>query len=357
MSYKNYQREQEHSASTAMEPRPWISCENSPGGIVLTKHDQSIFPRTLADVKPTYITMIGRKTKATLLAQILATRTPRPAHNQVYLCTTSRFQIDQTPVVMIDSEIHETLPNTAVTKSPANSTARSWKLELSEGKHLGSILCDRIFTPFSSVICFFASDLGGQKAVARWLALQTTTNPVSDLRNLPRVLVVVETTSATFDDILAESRFVTLVAQEMQILKEYKHLGEVHSTINQYFTDIKILGLKTTIAPARQAQALKQRLKTMSVRPRSWSGNFENFRLRHLDALSQQVLQNLCSIDQPFSFAAASRPYGFSTDGFQSCLQDCLERIPSEAWLWHFIAPIVASALLLSSYPPGSHRK
>jgi hypothetical protein len=29
--------------------------------------------------------------------------------------------------------------------------------------------------------------------------------------------------------------------------------------------------------------------------------------------------------------------------------------MPSQSWLWHFAAPIIASALLLSSYPPRSH--
>ncbi|EOA89665.1 uncharacterized protein SETTUDRAFT_37330 [Exserohilum turcica Et28A] len=30
--------------------------------------------------------------------------------------------------------------------------------------------------------------------------------------------------------------------------------------------------------------------------------------------------------------------------------------MPSQAWLWHFAAPLIASALLLASYPPGAHR-
>jgi hypothetical protein len=31
--------------------------------------------------------------------------------------------------------------------------------------------------------------------------------------------------------------------------------------------------------------------------------------------------------------------------------------MPSQAWLWHFAAPIIALALLLASYPPNSHSK
>ncbi|RAQ98955.1 FabD/lysophospholipase-like protein [Stemphylium lycopersici] len=29
--------------------------------------------------------------------------------------------------------------------------------------------------------------------------------------------------------------------------------------------------------------------------------------------------------------------------------------MPSQAWLWHFAAPLIASALLLASYLPNAH--
>ena len=42
---------------------------------------------------------------------------------------------------------------------------------------------------------------------------------------------------------------------------------------------------------------------------------------------------------------------------FQKHLQELISKMPSQAWLWHFVVPLTASALLLTSYTPGSHCK
>jgi hypothetical protein len=344
-----------------MERHPWITLKASLDGNVFTKFNQSLFPPAFGDdLRPYYITIVGRKSKAKLLQHIYAAAGPKCAHNQVCLWSSSRFHTGQTAVVVIDCELAHASAVLASNK-PAG-TADSWLFQSdtadsTTSTNFGAILCDRVLAPFSSVVCYFVSNLGGQKAVAHLLASQAVSRPASDLSALPRILLVVETSSDTFDEILAESRALTLLSQAMQTLKEYSGLDAVQVDIYSHFKDIKILGLKSCMTASKRASALKKRLLTMSRQPIG-SHSAEHFSIRHFKALSKQALGHLClKRDVPFSFVDTSRPHGFSSEGFESCLRDCLDQMPSQAWLWHFVAPLVASALLLSLYPPKSHSR
>jgi hypothetical protein len=87
-----------------------------------------------------------------------------------------------------------------------------------------------------------------------------------------------------------------------------------------------------------------------------------NFRFYHFLDLSKKLLSLVCSNsrkDQPktLNLVHASRPCGFSIELLEYCLTDFLEQILSQAWLWHLVAPLIALALMLASYPPGAHGK
>jgi hypothetical protein len=81
------------------------------------------------------------------------------------------------------------------------------------------------------------------------------------------------------------------------------------------------------------------------------------FSLPHFHALSEKALDSLSqsSSSKVACFSQVSRSRGFSTSLFPHCLEDLLDQTPAGAWLWHVTAPLIASALLLSSYPPGAH--
>jgi hypothetical protein len=88
------------------------------------------------------------------------------------------------------------------------------------------------------------------------------------------------------------------------------------------------------------------------------ASDFTQFSYPHFQALAKQALSQISTdITKPLRFAGASRPRGFTTDLLEACLSDFLLQMPSQAWLWHFAAPLVASALLLASYPPNAHSK
>jgi hypothetical protein len=83
-----------------------------------------------------------------------------------------------------------------------------------------------------------------------------------------------------------------------------------------------------------------------------------HFNFNHYQALASAALDHYCTtVSKPFSFVHATRPSEFSSECFETCLRDIIECIPSQAWLWHFITPLTASALVMANYPPDSHCK
>jgi hypothetical protein len=228
---------------------------------------------------------------------------------------------------------------------------------MSEIKNFNAVLCGHVFAPFSSVICCFVSDLGGPEAVANWLAEQATSPRTSDLPTVPRVLLVIMTRSNTFDERIAANEAALLLQKAMQRLKHYNVVSDTKDEIQSHFASIEVLGLQSSLSTSSQARRLRTRLLAMSKAAMQERANMHTqFSYLHFQTLSKQLLDHVSSrVFSPFHFADVSRAHGFSTDYLQSCLTDFLAQLPSQAWLWHFAAPIIASALLLSSYPPQSH--
>ncbi|RII24876.1 hypothetical protein CUC08_Gglean005691 [Alternaria sp. MG1] len=240
-------------------------------------------------------------------------------------------------------------PNPSAARSATPAT--SWSLP--EIRNVSATLCARVFSPFSSVICCFVSDLGGPKAVANWLADFADAATARDLPTVPRILLVVETTSDTFDESIATSKAIAHL-QQASHTNDCVHENQLdHLNIGE----IEVLGLQSYKSTAARARALKRRLLAMSEKSmKERAGKLTQFNHTHVQALTKRALGHISTkIDEPFQLANASRSKGFTTSLLEACLSDFFLQLPSQAWLWHFAAPLVASALLLASYPPGAH--
>ena len=77
------------------------------------------------------------------------------------------------------------------------------------------LVCGRVLFPLADVVCYFASDLGGMKAVAGLLATHLRLPPPSDISTecLPQVLVVVETAAKNFNCATAESKLINAILE------------------------------------------------------------------------------------------------------------------------------------------------
>jgi hypothetical protein len=176
-----------------------------------------------------------------------------------------------------------------------------------------------------------------------------------DLPTVPRILLVVETTSDTFDERIAANKATVHLQQALQT----NNCSPENQLDHPKIGEIEVLGLQSCKSTAARARALKRRLLAMSeAAMRERASDFTQFNYAHFQALTKQALNQISNnITKPLRFASASRPRGFTTDLLETCLSDFLLQMPSQAWLWHFAAPLIASALLLASYPPGSHSK
>ncbi|KAF2201687.1 hypothetical protein GQ43DRAFT_471554 [Delitschia confertaspora ATCC 74209] len=116
----------------------------------------------------------------------------------------------------------------------------------------------------------------------------------------------------------------------MRDIKQYTHQAAIWHDIQCHFNDVKVLGLKSSLPPAKRTALLKRRLLVMSER--ATPHHQAHFQLSHFHALSKAALDNLCVRGiELFFFAKASRPQGFSLDDFQQCIHDCLNQMPSQA--------------------------
>jgi hypothetical protein len=332
-----------------MDEHPWITFRNAPNGGVLTQDGQITEDRLDAGhVRPSIITVVGRKLKTTLLEQFLGTLSI-PVHQQVYLRALPKRRGGPTPVVIIDCGV---LRGHSATDPPRNST--SWEIPAQE--NITATITSKVFSPFSGVVVYFVSDLGGLKSVVGWLAAHATSALASDLPVLPRILLVIDTTSDSFDESIAASRASSQLLVAMQNLKHYASQKQAQEDINCHFRDITVLGLKSTMTNEELGRIFKRRLlalSDLSVQDRSSAA--VHFNLSHFQALSKKAIECLSRGEQTIRIAHMSRPHGFSIALFEHCLKDLFTQLPSQSWLWNFSSLLIASALLLSSYPPGSH--
>ncbi|KAK4974003.1 hypothetical protein LTR28_010799 [Elasticomyces elasticus] len=164
-------------------------------------------------------------------------------------------------------------------------------------RKMGNLLCARVIAPFSAAVCYFASDLGGMRAVATLLAEQAVEKPPSDLPEtvLPHVLVIVETASQDFDATVTESGFVESVVEIMRSLKRYRREGDVHDALGLHYKQVRIIGLRRGTDVKSRATALRRRIVTMSKEASVARAACRlSFRLSHVQGLVGYLLDQFC---------------------------------------------------------------
>jgi hypothetical protein len=340
-----------------MDALPWLTLRTIPGGKIVTFHEPVISPSNAIshDCRPSYITLVGKRSKTVLLNELLGETSSLSVHKDVYLRSSPKFRANHSSLVIIDSGVQGTrLPGFETLRAAGKEV--SWTLP-SRVKDFNAVLRAKVFSTFSGVICYFVNDLGGLTAIVNWLAEQVNAPALSDLPTLPRVLLVLETSSVTFDESVVAHKITRLLRDALKQSKQPHESLIAQRETERHFAGLEVIGLQSAQSNVAQARALKKRLlamSTASMRERESTNTV--FSLRHFLDLSKQVLSHICSdLEYPFHLARAARPRGFTTELFEHCLIDFLDQLPSQAWLWHFAAPIIASAMLLASYPPGAH--
>ena len=339
---------------------PWITFDVSEDCGRLTHHQPIFDSPTWWDERPCVWTMVGKMSKSVLLDYLLDGSAQVPVHKDVYLWTT---RAAQEPILIIDSGVQTgvaRLLNPSLDSCSTPST--TWQVPLSS-EDVNAALCGSIFAQFSSVVCYFVDDLGGLSAVAGYLAAQLARcNMTPDTSALPRILLVVSTSSSTFDARTTLLDFEDRLAGALQKEAKFDVDINVQRILHQRYKSIDIIGLPRSYKYQTRASTLRKRLLSLSrpaleerQRSQLW------FNVAHINELTKRAITELSTADnrsvKKFLFVEASCPTGFSADLLEYCVSDFLGQIPSQSWLWHVAAPIIGSALLLASFPPHAHSK
>lgn len=350
----------------------WVSLSHLDTGTILVEHRKtytSLFQRgALASQRtPAFVTLVGKRAKSALLRQLLGgagNDLLRDSHHQVHVWTDPRTLKEDSPLVLLDCELQHYSSRQWIRPADLGEDVSRQIEWLSPGSRLsnkvGNEFCARVLAPLSNVVCLFASDLGGIKGVAKLLAEHAIGAPPSDLPAavLPRVIMVIDTNATDFDESIAESKLTRAITEAIKWIEpETEH--DVQRDLSSSYHDIRVLGLKRHSSPTSRATAFRKRISSVSddVQLARQLHNLL-FNFNHFRAFSGSILHQFCSTPlSTFHFVQASRPAGYKSDHLATHLQDVISKVPSQAHLWHAIIPLLASAMLLASYPPGSHSK
>lgn len=347
---------------------PWLAVGGSEEDFSIKEYTQAFPALGLSDSQsPSLITLIGGHAKSRYLRQLIdgspvCLATP---HHRIHLWNDPKTRKEATPKIYVDCELHndrqDTSQCTSVNEPHRDKRARWFQPGPQSRKTAIYKIYGEVLAPLASVVCYFASDLGGLQRAASMLAEQIVSSKACNVSPaaLPQALFVVDTSSPIFDAGIAEVKLLQDVRRAIADIKASSKDKDAWSEILDHFTEVRVLALKKSDSPAFRAKLLRNRLlsicQSVSIARRS-SRMLLSY--RHLQAFSRLLLDHSCSKKGvAFDFIRASRPSEFSVKDLHSHLKELFDIMPSQAWLWHTICPLVGSAFFLASYPPGSHCK
>lgn len=330
---------------------------------------------------PQMIMFIGDRSK-TLLMNSLFSIESKDDHNKVHLRLVPMKT--QSPIFIADCELHNitNFRRTIVGPVPGVIDQRSirWLRNIPRGfdpNYLANLVYKKLISPFCTIICFFADDLGGTRAIAKILAswLISLSNRSSDLpmSTYPRVLILNRwhDPNATFDEKLATICFMQELRQETDLIngsfrqRENGQLTDVEfdHLLRQQFGDMRVLALPSHPGLLHE-KSVQSQLKMLQTRLLQESQDMQNrrraakvaFSANHFKAFVHSACDHFATDITPFSFVEASRVPNPVPRDLSSHLISFLKHT-SQKTLMSFAAPVIASALSLDSYPPDMHSK
>ncbi|KAF3028716.1 hypothetical protein E8E12_000182 [Didymella heteroderae] len=206
----------------------------------------------------------------------------------------------------------------------------------------------RLLGPFADVFCFFSDDLGGFRQIAQCLARWLDQGCSPSLPNIVRPSVLVVTSGVvTSGADKAKSTLLSMLAEETTV------------DLHQQFADIDVLVVfpKKAVSAEARWRPLRERLMKRSDRMRiERKARRVLYSATHLAAFLQSAGPHFArNPSDPFYCIQASRAHNPVAPDLAEHHSTFLKHIVSSTQLMEFAAPLLASTLLLDSYPPGAH--
>lgn len=346
---------------------PWLSVQRGRGGTTLKENKQALSVLSAADttVGPALVVLVGRSVKSELLQYLISgvdkTRFCS-GHGHVHL-----WQNHPNNIVWVDYELHSRNPKSweaTLNIGPVQTRMVDWAssgLNPWTRRRIANILCAHAIAPISNILVYFASDLGGARSVARLLAEQAMERPAFTPfeGRIPYTLVVFETVSQEFDEAAAREALVQHACSVLQNVMQSVSEQDAQQRMDLHFRKIDVLGLRVDAGKRERSNTFHHRITELNEKighfRREYKLLFSPF---HLQEFAGLLLDHVCTNHaQAFSFIHASRPTGFSMDTFPAHVEDLLCHLASDDSFWRIAVPLLASTLILASYPPRAHCK
>ena len=369
----------------------WIDLRTQSDKVLIQEHHQTyaaIHELPFPDAQdPQMLMLIGAEAKTSSMKRLDFLTESRENHNGVHLSLIPGTITLKSPMFISDCELHNLpkLKQALAGPMAGNIEQRllSWHARIPQGldiRTVANILYAKLVAPFSTVICFFAEDLGGTIGVAKmlssWIISLSNRSSEFTMRTFPRVIVLKEWNdmqSGIFDEKLATREFLRALMEESELRKALRK-GDFGNLLKHQFGDLRVLAYpahpygitKLDLESVRfhlnrldqSWTSLRKRLlqDSQDVQERRRKAQIA-FSANHFKAFFHAALHHFSSdIVTPFSFVQASRLSNPVPLEFPIHISRFLREVPYNLIL-SVAAPTIASALSLDSYPPEMHRK
>ncbi|KAI9893033.1 MAG: hypothetical protein M1814_000917 [Vezdaea aestivalis] len=225
-------------------------------------------------------------------------------------------------------------------------------------------LCAKVLGPLANVFCYFACDMGGLRGVALRLAVWLSMPATSDApgATLPRVVVIVESSSANYKSAGAKKRLLTMLSEELvNILGRVEH-QLVQQHIDRHINDISIYPM--TKAAASPDGSAGESCETVASHLRAVAAEVQvlreaasfSFKCKHFVSFLAAACGHISTpSNKPFEFASATRGTYEVSATMSAHIAEWISLQPSSLAVSSLAVPVLASALLMDCRPPGMH--
>lgn len=222
-------------------------------------------------------------------------------------------------------------------------------LSLSE---IADSIYTRLLFPFADVLCFFSSDLGGFRQIARYMAAWLEKGQLS---TLPK---------STYSRVVIVTEKIPLGAKgEKEARKAFLWMPREETTkdLSEQVSAINVIALFPNGKMSNEAchRCLKEGLIDESDEVQKNKGDTRTlFSTTHFATFFKYACNHFSkTFKEPLDFIKVSKIQNPIATDLQEHLSNFLKHIKSPIELIEFAAPMIASSFLLDSYLPDIHNK
>jgi hypothetical protein len=310
--------------------------------------------------RPSLFVLIGNEEKSVVLRTLFGikkTRTYifRQRRSEIHLHLDHATTFTDRPILLAGCDMQQRSPKGIGAKREKchREERHVIRQRVSAGEGTADVdgLLPHLLFPFADVFCFFADDLGDFRLIAQrlalWLNHSRSSTPLKNV--LPSMLIVT-------------SKLSSGAQAEEQAKRDFLSMLEEETAVSPYqqLSAISIVAVlpRSAVSAVARCRIIKERLMEESDyvrRERTARGLL--YSATHTAAFLHAAATHFASsCDDPFDFIHASRVHTHVAPDLTEHLSNFLKHTVSSTQLTEFTAPMLASTLLLDSYPPDAHR-